>query len=477
MAIEIIVPRLGWSMEEGIFTEWLKQDGEFVAEGDMLFVLEGDKASQEVESFDRGILRIAPEGPQPGETVTVGQRLGYLCEEGEGLTGDAPVAAMSEAPAPGGETQPISSLITNDERPSVGNGEGSTVASPSVRRLARELGVALANVGGTGKNGRVTRRDVESAAETSDPVDTDSPPRISPRAARTAKTLGVDVTQIKGTGKTGRIRERDIVSAARQPESAAPAAGRVARPASDISTSGRREAGNEADAARIVPISKLRQTIAHRMLAAVHEAAPVTLTTTLDATEFVKARFELKNQASLIGDLPPSYTALLVRLTCDALGQHEMMTARWTDQGLVVPESRDIAVAVDTDEGLYAPVLSGAGSLSLRDISRSLDDLAERTRRQALSPEDLQGACFTITNLGMYGVDAFTPILNLPQAAILGVGRIIKQPWVVDDQVVPRDCMTLSLTFDHRVIDGAPAAAFLDTLRTSIEQLSTWALM
>ena len=506
MSIEIVVPRLGWSMEEGIFTEWLKKDGELVAEGDSLFVLEGEKASQDIESFDRGILRIPPEAPQPGDTVLVGQLLGYLCEEGEEIqTGDGSTAVAATEDAVGRSVAPSSPAESESDRVAdKGDGNGSPVASPSVRRLAREVNVDLSQVSGSGKGGRVTREDVETAAGTiaSSPTAVASEVsndqrrlRISPRAARKAAELGVDARTIQGTGQGGRIRERDVLAVAQRQNQAVatgPTAGTAGHGASSFSDTAEivstsvnfaevagvsAATGASEPLARTIRISKLRETIAHRMLAGAQQAAPVTLTTTLDATLLVGVRQQLRAQAMETGDAPPSYTSLLVRLACTALTKHEIMTAQWTADGIVIPQKMNIAVAVDTEAGLYAPVLAGASSLRVREINLRLQDLAERTRQQKLSPGELQGGCFTITNLGMYGVDAFTPILNLPQSAILGVGRIAKQPMVVDDQVVPRDAMTLSLTFDHRVTDGAPAAAFLDTLRQSIEGVSAWSLM
>ncbi len=206
------------------------------------------------------------------------------------------------------------------------------------------------------------------------------------------------------------------------------------------------------------------------MVAGVTQAAPVTLTTKLDATNLV----ELRKQFKAAGDFVPSYTDLLVKLTAIALRQHPMMQAQWRDDGLFVPECIDIALAVDTEAGLLVPVLRGADRLTLREVTAQSRELLEQARAGRLAAEQMRDATFTITNLGGFGIDAFTPILHLPQCAVLGVGRIVREPAVHGDRVVPRDMLTLSLTFDHRVVDGAPAARFLQTLRGCLENLGPW---
>src|SRR5262249_10177954 len=207
-------------------------------------------------------------------------------------------------------------------------------------------------------------------------------------------------------------------------------------------------------------------TIAARMVAGVTQAAPVTLTTKADATNLVNVREQFR---AADANALPSYTDLLVKLTAMSLRQHPLLQAQWRDEGLFVPERIDIAVAVDTDTGLLVPVIRGADRLPLRDVTSRSRELVALARAGQLTAEQMRDATFTISNLGGLGVDAFTPIIHLPQCAVLGVGRIVREPAVVGDAIVPRDRLTLSLTFDHRVVDGAPAARFLDTLRRAVE--------
>ncbi len=444
MAIEIVVPRLGWSMEEGLFTEWLKREGEVVNAGDMLFVIEGDKAAQEIESFDSGILRIAPNAPQPGEAVTVGRLLGYLVEEGE----SAPFAGEPGSPVP--PAQPAEAAT-----------EASAAAGragPATRRLARETGVDVSQVQGSGPSGRILAEDIQGAAD--DLSDDGSKRlRISPRARRVAVELGIDWTGIRGTGKTGRIRERDI---------------RTAAGSTNGRTSPRPSPGAGKWSGRTVPITNVRKTIARRMMAGVHSTAPVTLTTKADATNLVNVRRQFKAAARVADEPVPGYTDLIVKLVSVALQQHPLLAAQWTDGGIVIPERIDIAFAVDTEAGLMAPVLRDVASLTLREVAAQARDLRERAGKRRLTAEEMQGAGFTVTNLGGHGIDSFTPIISPPQSSVLGVGRVVREPVVIGDEIAAGETMWLSLTFDHRVVDGAPAAGFLDSFRGYLEQPSPW---
>ncbi len=384
MPIPITVPRLGWNMEHGTLVEWLKADGDTVKPGDMLYRLEGEKSVEEIESFDSGILSIPPDAPKPGDSVAVGAVLGVLLQPGEGKTARA--------------TEPA--------------------ASPSVRRLARERGIELTEVNGSGPGGRVTADDLVE-------------PTISPRARRRATDQNVDWKQLRGSGASGRIRERDI------PIVQTPSAG---------------------------PLTATRKAIAARMLASRQATAPVTLTSIVDASNLVNLRQQFKAVEGLV----PSFTDFLIKLCGVALLKHPMLAARWTDADIQSAQRIDIGFAVDADSGLLVPVLRDVPSLGVRELAKQSLELIERARSGRMSTRDMEGGCFTITNLGGFGIDAFTPIINYPECAILGVGRIERRPAMDGDRVVGREQVTLSLTFDHRIVDGAPAARFLQTLATLV---------
>ena len=426
MAIDIKVPRLGWNMEQGTFLGWLAQDGAEIKAGQALFTLEGDKAVQEIESTDAGVLRIAPDAPQVNDIVPVGKVLGHLTAAGE-------VIATTRPPSP----------------PSTGaSGTGTEVAaSPSVRRLARELGVDLARVP-ISASMRITEADLR-ASKGSSVVRVETPsPRVSdpnhrqaitPRARRAAKKQGVEWKHLAGTGRNGRIRERDIV---------------VQSP---------RQAG----------ASNTRRVIAERMVHSLRTTAPVTLTTTADATNLVNLREQFR---AVEGAVVPTYTDFLVKLTALVLQSHPALNSRWEDNGIVSSPEVHVGIAVDTEAGLMVPVVRDAGRLTMRQVATASKDLIDRTRARRLSADEMQGGTFTVSNLGAFGIDAFTPIINHPECAILGLGEIRKQPMVVGDQIVARSALTLSLTFDHRIVDGAPAARFLKTLRSAVENPSAWLL-
>jgi pyruvate dehydrogenase E2 component (dihydrolipoamide acetyltransferase) len=402
MAIPITVPRLGWNMEEGVFSGWIKHDGDTVRAGEALFRLEGDKAIEDVECLDSGVLRIAPDAPKEGDRVAVGVVIAWLVQPGE-----APPFADRPRPKP----------VLAEAAP----------AGPAARRLARELQVDVQTVAGSGPGRRVTPEDVRAGA---------AGPVASPRARRAARELGVDWKRLKGSGRTGRIRERDVRAAAL-------------------------ESGG-----RVVAVSAVRRTIAERLLHSLHSTAPVTLTTTVDADNLVNLRKQF--QATAGADVP-SYTDFLVKLAALALREHPALNARMEDERILESRVVHVGVAVDTEAGLLVPVLRDAADLTLRRIAAATRDLIGRARRRELKAEEMQGGTFTITNLGAFGVEAFTPIIQHPQCAILGVGRIRSEPVVREDTVVPGVRLTLSLTFDHRIVDGAPAARFLQALGRLVE--------
>ncbi len=217
-----------------------------------------------------------------------------------------------------------------------------------------------------------------------------------------------------------------------------------------------------------IAISPVRRTIAERMTTSLRSTAPVTLTTTADATNLVNLRNQFKAVAHA-DEAAPGCTDFFVKLVAAALQRHPALSARWTGEAIVPAASIDIGVAVDTDAGLFVPVVRDAPALSLRQTAARTRDLAERARRGALKAAEMDGGAFTITNLGTFDVDAFTPIIHYPQCAILGVGRIQRRPAAVADRIALRDQVTLSLTFDHRIVDGAPAARFLQTLSQYVE--------
>lgn len=371
MAIEITVPRLGWSMEEGAFAGWLKNPGDTVTSGEPLFAVESDKVTMDVESLDAGTLYVPPGAPERGDVVYVGQLLGYLLAAGE------------SAPVP--ESKP---------------------AAPAAAALPVAPAVAPAPVASIA--GRTP---------------------VTPRARRIAAELGVDPSTLTGTGRDGRIREADVRAGA--------------------ATAGQ-------------PLSATRRTIAARLAESHARTVPVTLTTRADATALIALRPHA------------SYNAILAKLAAQALARHPQLAARWDASGanLAPPGAAiHIGIAVDTPQGLVVPVLRNAATTPLAELDRRLSELIAAAQTRRLQPADVTGAAFSISNLGSFGIDAFTPVINYPETAILGVGAIRQEAVVLTSGgIAVRPMMTLSLTFDHRATDGAPAARFLQTLVDLIER-------
>ncbi len=272
--------------------------------------------------------------------------------------------------------------------------------------------------------------------------------RISPLARRIAKQLGVDWSQLHGSGSSGRIRKADILSAS---------ANRLA-PSSTI---------------QAVSPSLTRRTIAARMVESHLATAPVTLTTTVDATNLVNLRQQFR-AIDVTGREVPSYSDFVIKLCGFALKEHPALNSRWGLEQILIPEEVHIGIAVDTDSGLLVPVVHNVANLSLRQTVARSRDLIARAKQHTLRPTEMQGGTFTVTNLGAFGIEAFTPIINAPECAILGMGRIQRQPVMNGDQVVARERLSLSLTFDHRLVDGAPAARFLQKIGQMIENPGPW---
>ena len=253
---------------------------------------------------------------------------------------------------------------------------------------------------------------------------------VTPRARRVAAELGVDTTVLRGSGRNGRIREADVRATA--------------------------------------PLTTLRRTIAKHMMESRQNTAPVTLTSRADATALVALRKEWKQTFG--AEPTPSYTDILAKLVAIALESHPALSGRWEADRIVLSGKAHIGIAVDTPQGLLVPVLRDVAALSLAELARRSRELIDAAQARRLRAEDLAGGTFSITNLGAYGIDAFTPILNYPETAILGVGAIRKEAVILESgEVTAREQMTLSLTFDHRVVDGVPAARFLQKLIQLIE--------
>jgi pyruvate dehydrogenase E2 component (dihydrolipoamide acetyltransferase) len=416
-------------MDEGTIVRWLRDEGDQVQAGETLYELETDKAVMEVESPISGVLSriLLP----AGTTAPLGEVVALIVSPEEADSGQ-PVE--ESAPSPG--RQPKERIK----------------ASPLARRLAQEHGIDLATLNGSGPGGRIVESDVWAAVEQSpQPAAVESRRVIaSPVARKLAQELGVDLADVKGTGPGGRIILEDVQRVADGQRPAAPEPTPV--PAEG----------------EVVPLSGVRRVIAERMADSARTVARVTLTTEVDATRLVDWRTTIMEQQSV--DPVPSYTDMVVMLTARALREHPIMNARLEDEAIRLLRSINIGVAVDTERGLLVPVLRDADQKGVVEVARESRQLVNKTRAGKATTDELSGGTFTITNLGMYEIDAFTPLVNLPECAILGLGRIVPKQVVYRGEVAIRHMMMLSLAFDHRLTDGAPAARFLQRVKQLIEE-------
>jgi len=468
MATAVKMPQLGMTMTEAKLVRWLKREGDTVTKGEPVAEIETDKLNAEVEANTDGILRrlVATEG----DVIPV---LGVLAVLG---AADDTAAAIEAAAASGGKSaSTVKSTSASLPAPQAvaatvpAPGATEVRASPIAKKLAADLGVDLSALSGSGPSGRIVEADVRGASQAGDgqiSPSTNSYVRASPLAKRLAKEHGLDLHAVRASGPDGRIVERDVLAAAEAKQSQ-PAAPRFDMPGSIT------QAPAGLTARETVPMTGMRRVIAERMWASLAQMAQLTLNTEADATALVELRAHLVPAAKVFGLRSPTYTDLIVKIVARVLGQHPLLNASLlgdTQSGEVVCWNEiNIGVAVALERGLVVPVIRDAGQKPLQAVSQELAELAERARANRLTPDEMQGGTFTVTNLGLQEVDAFTPVINPPQAAILGIGRIVQKPAVHEGQLAIRHMVTLSLSFDHRVVDGAPAGNFLRDVKRAIE--------
>ena len=448
MAVELRMLQMDQTMTKGKIGKWLVKEGDSVTEGQPLLEIETDKVVHEQESPANGI--IAQILPEEGSDVPVNALLAVIAAPGEKVervVADT-AAQAQEIDAPEQHKTTPSEATRTQSKPST----QTTVpikASPSAQQLAEKLSIDLAQVKASGPGGRILESDVHRYIETREPTTTESTRlKASPLARRLAKEFGLDLATIEGSGPDGRIVRDDVLQATDE----IPA--HVFRP--------------ESVASDIIELSSMRNIIAERMTMSLQMNASVTLHTEVDATALVELR-TLFNEDLQRSEVSFTYTDLLVKIVAAALREHPRLNATLTDRGIEMLVDINIGVAVALEDGLVVPVIRNADKIGLRAISEQLKTLADKARNNQLTPSELQGGTFTLTNLGNFGIEAFTPIINPPECAILGVGRLAKKPVVHNDEIAIRSMLALSLTFDHRIVDGAPAAQFLQNVSQYIQ--------
>jgi pyruvate dehydrogenase E2 component (dihydrolipoamide acetyltransferase) len=435
-------------METGTVIHWLVEEGESFAEGQEILEVETDKAAVAVTAHRDG--RLAHVLASVGHEVPVGAAVAVALAPGEELPADweADEAAVDLSPK-NADTVTSSVAPLADERPGT-----AVTASWKARAMAREAELDLRTLSGTGPDGRIVAADVDRALELLSAPQPSPQVDLSPVAANLAAALGLDPETIPGSGPQGRVMRSDVLREA---------AARIQQAKDSVPP----RPAVHPQAVETVPLTGVRGRVSERMASSAATTARVTLSREVDASSLIGLRDRFIAQG-----LQVSYNDILIRVTARALRDHPDANARMGDGRIEYLDRVNVGVAVDTSRGLLVPVVVDADERSIPDLAAETHRLIEAARSGEIGPDDLTGGTFTITNLGMLGVEAFTPVINLPECCILGVGRIVPKPVVVDDGVTiaPRPMMSLSLAFDHRVIDGAPAARFLQRIVTLIEE-------
>ena len=420
---EITMPRLSDTMEEGTLAAWLKQPGEQVQRGDLLAEIETDKATMELEAFEEGVLQQIL--VQVGETVPIGQPIAII---GSGDATAAPPAPAEAAPSPAEEAARIEAAPEVETAaaappataaPAAPAGQAPVKASPMARAIARDHGIDLSTVAGSGPGGRVVKADVEALAA--------GDGRVAPAAA---------------------------------PAPAAPAAAPTPAPA---------QAAAPPEDVEEIPLSNMRKTVARRLVESMQSAPHFYLTIKVDVDALLGLRAEL-NQRLADQGIKLSVNDLLVKACAVTVRSHPDINVSWAGDKILRHRRVSVGIAVAVEGGLIVPVVRDADQKSVSQISGEAKALIEKARVGKLRPDDYTGGTFTISNLGMFGIDQFTAVINPPEAAILAVGATTSEPVVHEGELATRQRMKLTLSIDHRALDGATGAQFLADLKGVLEQ-------
>jgi 2-oxoglutarate dehydrogenase E2 component (dihydrolipoamide succinyltransferase) len=426
MATEVLMPQLGESVFEGTIAAWLKKEGDPVELYEPLLEIETDKVTTEATAEIAGtLLKILV---NEGETVEVGTVLAYIGKPGEKVDGQAEPATK---PAVEEEKTPVAAAAPS---------------APAAKKPASNGGPVQAPRRYSG--------------------------RISPVVGRIADEHSVNLDMVPGTGLNGRITKKDILAYVEEREEAAPAAkpAPAAAPA-PVQTTPAAPSSPTALPGEVMPLTGIRRAIAEHMVRSKHTSPHVTTVFEVDFSSVAAHR--AANKATFARDgANLTFTAYLISTIVQALKAHPLVNSSWSDEGIILRKEINIGMAAATPDGLIVPVIKNADSLSLLGLARTINDRAEKARTKNLRPDDVQGGTFTLTNHGTSGSLFATPIINQPQCGILGVGKIEKRVKVINDAIAIRPMAYISLTFDHRILDGASADAFMNTVKDTLENWS-----
>ena len=452
MATSIVMPQMGYDMQEGTVLKWHKKEGDEVARGEIIAEIETDKATVEFEAFVGGVLRkiVAAEGV----AIPVGALIAVITAPDEelpddlGVSSDAPPPAAPQASAAPAPAAPTTVIADAPER--APGAEGEVRASPLARRLARERGIDLSTLTGSGPGGRIVEEDVlshqEPTAAAAAPAISDSEVRASPIARRLARERGIELFKIPGTGPGGRVGEEDVL--------------KYQEPAAAVD-------GAAALTDQRVELSRMRQTIAKVTSDSKRDAPHFYVTAEIDMTKALDLRRDIND--TVPSQARVSVNDLIIKACAMSLGQHAKFNASFQGDHLQMNGSINIGIAIALEAGLIVPGINGCERKSLLEIASASTDLITRANSGTLRNDEYSGTTFSISNLGMFDVESFAAIIYPPHAAVVAVGTVKEQPVARNGQVALAQIMKATLSVDHRVADGAEAAQFLMEIKKLLE--------
>lgn len=459
MATKVIMPKQGLQMTEGTITRWLVSEGGQAEQDQPLFEMETDKLTIEIMAPASGtLLKVLY---AEGETIPITETIAIIGEPGEDI---APLLTDSKAATGASETEAVAATepaaadstalpaaaVTGAAAEAAAPAAGEKVyVTPRARTKAEEAGIDPNRIAGSGPEGLVIERDILAAASLA--------PKATPVARRIAELNQVDLAAVAGGGPGGKIMKADVQAVLSHPEAQQTTVAAAAATGGDRGT---RAARGE----RLMPMSGMRKVIAERMFTSLQTMAQANHRMKVDMSEIIRFREKLK-----AADIKVSFTDIIVRCVTMALKDFPIVNASLTEQGILYKDYVNMGIAVAVENGLLVPVIKDADLMNLAEIAAASAELIAKAQNGTLAPDDYTGGTFTITNLGMFDIDEFTAIVNPPESAILAIGKINRVPVAVGEEVVIRPVMTLSLSYDHRTIDGAPAARFLQRVKQILQ--------
>ncbi|WP_208590020.1 dihydrolipoamide acetyltransferase family protein [Gracilibacillus suaedae] len=436
MAKEIFMPKLSSTMQVGTLLQWFKEEGDTVEVGEPLFEIMTDKINIEVEAYEEGTLLKRYYGED--DEVPVNYVVGFIGEPSEEVPEEPPGDADADGENKNEEMKEIDEEAIAVKPNKEGIETGKKVRStPAARHLASKNGLELAEIEGSGPNGRVQVADVEVVLQ--------SAPKATPLAKKVAKDQSIDLSNVEGSGPNGKIYRSDL---SRDEQSELQAT----------------------SSAKRVKLEGISKVVAQRMQESASTVPHVTINTEIDMSEVIAMRKSLLPIIEKQTGHRVSFTEIIIKAVAHTLQKYPIINASLVGNEIVYHHVINIGLAVAIDNGLVVPVIKNADQKGLAELTTNSKTLTKEARDGQLKPDAMSNGTFTISNLGMYAVDSFNPIINQPESAILGVGRITEKPVGIDGEIVLRPIMGLSLSFDHRIINGAPAAAFITDLKSMLEQ-------